>query len=962
MQKGFIETISAAEPSSSTTTSATTNEQERGSFAIDRGAIIPKRGDSESITLNSSTDDDYDCNEHCHDYANITRLLGSKRDRTKVELGPHTDQLSGLLLSTRDTNNSKKNQDHATGKSVVNYVICKQQQSTGHNNKTNKIQQNIQKVDLATASDYCHTTGENSRCNCSGRRRATLAGLVELFEQKVLIEEPELAKDSKPTVVASEARLPLKPESRAAAAATTISNLTVNKVNNHNKSNMRNIITPVKYQLSETDDGDEEDDEEVVDDEQEQESAWLTGNGSGLARAALHRVAIKGVPVLPQPESRKLTKTNWQPATDGRRYEQLTGAGQCQRATSKLDEQQSASSSNCLQSSMRKHCRALSSSSLAATRGPPIVKHQMSSSRRLLNQLARLRRLSEPNYRIKRPEKVEQVESLIDQLERATIEWEEDDQLLDRAERRDWPQQYHERYSQPSHQVSEQPKVDSQISIDFGRRDDVHSLEEDAIARSHSIFNIHQVSPEMDQHQQQPARVRYTAAGPWTSSLGRPNRRLQPPAFADRYHDDLAVRRLSSKSPTASHSRLGLVSDQTNEMQVNFSSAHQLSYLLCSNAYTPTIEGADWDAVDRQVRNDDLHYRNIKNKPDPYEPPFGIPRQPSLAGTHSSASHYLRYPTNNVSASPSPICTCSCACDRHQMLQHRQTTHKKNDYTPRKRADSRVSFLEHFPTSDRTRWYSGCNSADSGVVGGDTPLSMGERQSTSSRLTPNSPQNSAHFESKAQSGLTTDCCNQQQSDFEYVDTEEVDLNLELKKTDQDKFDDSTDKWSPCQSPALERYKAEIRATPVKRRPRINFENPRAKSPLLRTSKKPVVPAKKLSKSNGVVQVQCYQDTIESSSTMRNSTSEFECRLNFDDDNEEWEERPRARRILTTNLDSSDSSPNESSIDRYNYRGDKKVINTISNTMRVHTRRDDNEKPLFSIGEYKPLNKPNLKIL
>lgn len=976
MQKGSLaKTISAAEPSTNES-----GEQERAGGC----------GGFESILLSSSSSsptriewDNYD--ERSHDYANITCLPAVQRDRlTKVGVldsaAPATASLGrSLLLSTaRATNEqNKRDEDQTTGEFVVHHMTFDEQPiDASNNNDDNDTIQQTQEVDLATeAGDYCYTTGENTRCNCSGRRRATLTGLIELFEQKVRIEEPKSDAGSGANgagtrnlrVTKARNRLPLAPESKA--AATKISNQTVNKVNNHNISEMRNIITPVKYHSSETEDDDDDNHDEEDDDDGEHElddadQARLAGNSNsgttGLARAALHRVATKGVPVLPQPESRKLTDTNWQPPTDSRRYEQLKGGQHSSSHPSRA--------ASCSQRASRKELRKVTSNSLAATRGPPIVKHQVSSSRRLLDQLARLRKLREPNYRIKRPEKVERVESLIDQLERATVEWEEDDQLLDRAERRDWPHQYHERFSEPSahYPLEAAPELDSRIipDLDFGCRNDVDSLEEHAIARSHSILNMKQPSTQVGH--QSASQVRYVAAGPWSSSLGRPVQKSRTRAFADRYYDDLAVRRLSSKSPTLSHSRLSCLAPDPamSEVQIDFSSGHRMSYLLCSNAYTPTIEGADWDAVDRRVRNDDLHYRSVKIKPDPHEPPFGIPRQPSLAGTHSSASHYLRYRTNTA-ARASPNCTCSCACSQHQQVswKNRQAAHQNIEQAPQKR----VSILERASaTGDRNR-YSGCASVDSGIVReGGTPSSMGERQSTLTRLTPNSPQNLVHSP-KTPPRQHDSPVSQQQPDFEYLDTEEVDLDLEFKRAEQDEIEDSRIRWPPCESPALERHKAEIRLTSTRSRPKIRIENPRAKSPLLRAPGKPTAsPAPNEWHSpteKGVVQVQCYRDTIPKPSTLRKPISELECHHNFHDDSEEEpEEEPPIRRIVTTNLDSSDSSPNESSIERYNYRGANTTTGVGSNKPENDLRRNDSEKPLFSIGEYKPLNKPNLKIL
>lgn len=941
MPKGFVEAVATAELSP-----RPADEKDRGLLVAD--GSVAERDDVESIIIGSSDGSDSRNSraaeqshyEQCHDYASITCLPAAKRDGTKViDTSTTTTTARGsLLINTSGCVENKG--DEVTGEPVANHVTYEKQ--SGNDNEHQETEQ----VDLATEEDYCYTTGENTRCNCSGRRRATLAGLIELFEQKVHVEDPSSNCCSRAGEAAT--RLPLVSKSRTK----TISNLNVNRTtNNNNKSEqMRNIITPVKYQLSETDETDEE--EEEGESEQEtanltrQSSTRLAGNSSRDNRsteAASHHVAIKGVPVLPQ--SRKLTATNWQPATDGRQYDRP-------RSGQKTREQQSVAEDYLQTPSKRiAGTRKISSGFLAATRGPSIVKHQASSSRRLLSQLARLRRLDEPNYRVKRPEKVAQVESLIDQLERATVEWEEDDYLFDRAERRDRSQQHQQLFPETPNERAETIHV-----IDFGCRNDVNPLEENAIARSHSMLSMKQQSLHMDQ-QLHDNQVRYRAAGSWSSSLGRPAQASRHGVLSNRYYDDLAVRKLSSNSPSVRQSRLSLTPDAQTEMQVNFSSGHQMSYLLCSNAYTPAIDDADWDILDRRVRLDDLHYRNIKNKPDPHEPPFGIPRQPALAGTHSSASHYLRRQMNEPTASPSPTCRCSCSCAQHQPQQHQQVAYRNNLQAAQKRADSRVSFVDRTSISDNH----GYASNDSGVAGGGTPVSLGERQSTLYRATPSSPLDVARS-TKTRSTQENLVKQHQRSDFEYADTEEVDLDLNLDETGQVGLEELKSQWSPCESPALERYMAQIRATPVKRRPMINIENPRSKSPLLRAAKRIVTPSTSTERptSQDIIQVQCYGDTNRNCSPPTRQISELECHYNFNDDDDELEQ-PKARKIVTTNLDSGDSSPNESSIERYNYRGQNRTIRSGLPDERSNTEKNI-KKPLFSIGEYKPLNRPNLKVL
>lgn len=578
-------------------------------------------------------------------------------------------------------------------------------------------------------------------------------------------------------------------------------------------SMVRNIITPVDYQPAESGKEDGELSEDSLDYQHERPR-----------QRSLHR---------------KLTDPNWQPATDWRKYEHLT----------------SASSPNC-PSVVGSESRARPVQR-APISGPPIVKHQKSCSRNLLNQLARLRKLDKPLYRIRRPEKVAQVESLIEQLERVATEWQEDERLLDRADLRDWPAQF----SESSRRASERD-LSSEQEPNETNSDGLYRLsepmEDEAIERSHLRLAFRTL----------PARIH----------------RSNPLPFADRYLDDLAVRRLNGRLPSSSRCRQAL----------------QMSYLLCTSAYTSadqkTIEEPEIEELP-DPDQDDLHYRTrIKTKLDPPEPPFGIPRQPV---SHSSASHYLRQQTNLKPDSPS-----------------------------HKRSDSRVSFsLKAGPESPAGRV-----SADSGLAGGvGSPMSP----APSSALTKRTP------------------FTEQQVSDEDDAAIEIDLAGELE-TRSPLIADGKDGVSNRPSSALELHQAEYVATPTRRRPRIEVRNPRSKSPLLRVN--PSSPARSspnpINESKSRVQVRCYSDTWQRKS--RRPSEELEIRYEFstDDDDEDVPEVGDQPRVVRTTSPPADSSSNESSIERLQYRAGPKS-----------NQQFKSESPKFTIGEYKSLDRrSDLKIL
>lgn len=892
--------------------------------------------------------------------------------------------------------------------------------------------------------------GVNSRCNCSGRRRSTLSGLIELFEQKLQLEEPiSCSKDSPSEPLSARERLvsSKQRQRKQQQAVDDCSNRELGKYKQQKQSDrkMRDIITPVKYQATTSSNSSTESDstefEFVQKGQNTDERCNHDDHATDSPNKSLHHVAAKGVPVLPKPNVQKLTKTRWQPPTDGRQYEQRCPTpssylpphhskasslktrfnvneglevseytSDSSQSSQKEQQQQSQEQGRESVSSNFRRARVVAnrkqrvgggstSASLAATRGPQIVKHQPTSSRRLLNQLARIRRLNEPHYRVKRPEKVVEVEKLIERLEKATADWEEDEHLLDRAELRDWPPEYHKRFSNQKQEGEEEEEgeenqpsptnrlnedVQEQDSIeDFGCRLDVNPLEQDTITRSH-YYNMMTASYLNKQLQSTSANSTLT---------NRASRRSR--AFADRYLDDLAVRRLSCGKLSSS---FNTPSSSSSSVMQTFNQQPQMSYLLCSNAYTPSINTnifSAYETLDQRAKIDDLHFRYVKNRPESHEPPFGIPRQLTNAASHSSASHYLRRQENL--RRPEATTTCaSCVCGNNYRLvtngnnNNSNTNYNDNeefyDQINSKRSDSKVSF------NDKVDRAGGSTSVDSGVAA-SSPYSNGRQSSATSRLTPapsplaaDSSTNYRRFKAKSPRQETPI----EQYVYEDDVTQEVDLDEVLTKESyqqpsQPGFELEYDQ-SVCESPLLERYKAEIKATPIRRRPKINIENPRAKSPLLRIAPKEIRPSGKLTNSDNIsclteqqprVEIQCYSD--KQGRPSRKSTSELECKYDFqddedDEDNEDNDEKEdgeeekgedlvkkRASHIVNTNYETSDSSlVNETPSNIHlNYRGEESRTNVDTQSK---LQRQDKSGPSFSIGEYKPLNKPNLKIL
>lgn len=957
----------------------------------------------EKALLNSSERSNYA--KRCNDGSfSLERKEASNNDKTAEETFRVVE-----VRQKKDDFGEKFSAHHVIDKDCCRLIV----KSNSNNNKLENKQ-----------GDLFHLAGVSSRCSCSGRRRSTLTGLIELFEQKLQLQEPAGCrfKNSSKTLSALERLSQSNPfETRVNKKQRQI-NVCSNRVSRQNKqkqSRMRDIITPVRYEAATTTSNSCTDTDSIEFVEEEKSALERSHDDQQESRnKSLQHVAIKGAPRFPKPSVQKLTKTHWQPPTDGRKYEQrcrtpsshlqsprandysrlstmvatnqrntddriTNGVKSCeftsdssiqslsQRIVSLNDDHGGELTrevpKNDINNDSGKRVSRSISATLAAKRGRPIVKHQISSSRRLLNQLAKLRRLNEPLYRIKRPEKVEEVEKLIEKLERATQEWEEDENLLDRAESRDWPLEYHRRfsdYNQITEQAEEPSNVKSRDSTkqredieDFGCRLDVNPLEQDTIARSHHKYNMDTTTSLM-----RPGS--YSANSTLQNRASRRSR-----AFADRFMDDLAVRRLSSTKLSPHHS----------VSPVQISNQPQMSYLLCSNAYTPSIDTnlySAYETLDQRVRYDDLYYRNVKNKPESFEPPFGIPRQLTVAAGHSSASHYLRRQDNAKTPPPTTTTTtCACICNSNDN-NNIDDNYKEccEQQIANKRSDSKVSFND---IVDRA---SGSTSVDSGVAAG-SPYSLGRTSSATSRLTsvpsPLAPIDNS-LNGRAQHRETPI----KQYVYEDDVTQEVDLDEELVKGRYrlpSKSDiDLEQTQSICESPILERYKAEMRVTPIRRRPKISIENPRAKSPLLQiVANKEMKSPKQFTNNNNVeheqqpkVQIQCYDD--QQKRPVSRSMTELECIYDFQDEEDDdggEEEGEGVKKlvgkqpsyIINTNYETSDSSLiNETPSDGHlDYRGEQ------SRTTKLDTqpeKQQDKSGPSFSIGEYKPLNKPNLKIL
>lgn len=209
---------------------------------------------------------------------------------------------------------------------------------------------------------------------------------------------------------------------------------------------------------------------------------------------------------------------------------------------------------------------------------------------------------SEIVYKIKRREdELSELERLYESLN-----LEHDDELLDRAERRDLPIQFQINWSKydSRSQVNGDQGVFDQIANDkydcFNKRRSVGTMEALITLRSHS-----------------------------PSPRTPPYRRS---AIPDIVNDDYAFRKYLQYTRTLRPTR--------SDSNVNG------SYLLMSSAYTPTLKVdevfKDANVPNPDIEQDDLSYRKLKQADAanvlPPHPPFGIPN--CIVG-HSSPTDYL---------------------------------------------------------------------------------------------------------------------------------------------------------------------------------------------------------------------------------------------------------------------------------------------------------------------------------
>lgn len=756
------------------------------------------------------------------------------------------------------------------------------------------------------------------------------------------------------------------------------------------------------------------------DDDDDEELEWVrsendrNGNRNGTkktTKSLSERLRLKGVPVLPrtslksntnsdiktsnkfnnrsrrvrshrrlvnsnneefEPNIKQLTKLRWQPPTDGSQYLEgrfNRGYKKSSNANANCDDDDDDDDQNYknnkpeakTKTSFR--CPSGVSSTGIAQFGPSIVRYQPSNSRRRLDQLARIRRLKEPKYRMKRPEKAAKVEQIIEQLEKVNAQWEEDEQLLDRAERRDWPEKY---YSQYKNTTNDNKRLDSSIEqdkeflddINLGCREEMDSLEVAEVYKSHSRLS----------------RSSYIELSrPPTGFSSNSNYRARPSPFADRYADDLAYRRLNRTNVIANG-----IQKQTNHNP----EYPEQSYLLCSAApfgysasCSPSSDylvtqgpcSANSTLERRMIHNDDLYFRqNVKRKPDPPEPPFGIPRQPASASAHSTASHYLRRSDCDQVRQPNNNWNYNVKTENSPVSNRYSSTKIKS-------GESRVSF--HEGTNDNHKLgLIGRESVDSGVA-----IASNMNESPVARNS-NLDMANSHKQSSSVTPIETNSIN---IGFTDDAADELDLNEELGFYNDEESRSFIYKDEACESPIQETYRAEYMATPIKSRPSIMVENLRSKSPLLtKNTTTPISTMDKIKSQNKddspdtpKVMIQSYTDSMKRRRNQSNygaspATDSLECRLDFDDDEEDDDDEELVRGFVVVDQNLDDSSLNESSIERLNYRASSRASHydaddedqQLASITMMRPRKTGPDAPVFSIGAYRSMRKKGLKIL
>lgn len=706
--------------------------------------------------------------------------------------------------------------------------------------------------------------------------------------------------------------------------------------------------------------------------------------------------------------------------------------------------------------STSRQARNTTSTTLGADLGPQLVRHSSSSSRHKLRQLARLRRKQNLEYRVRRPKEIEKVERLINELEQVSDTWNEDERLLDRAARRDWPLLERARLSSELHRSDEENSdigslvTTATTTTDFGLRNRVHPIEMESIERAHANLRY----PNRSRRQLDSISL--------NGSVGSGARLSRRSLFADKYSDDLAVRRLRQTSSSPSPSQFGLPRDPLGRCN--------LSYLLCTPAYTPspinTIDGSIEIERERLLANpipidsDDLLWRRVRTPTndkahEEEDLPFGIPKRSQQQYRSSTAS----LPNDEV-----------------------QTKVDTKIDTNNQRSESRVSFAAEDELKSATPVESSsytsnelmktslhrCISADSGVV------APGAGTATATTTPPGDDGDFSQNNHRNESDVSVTDYFNEQTVREQI--RQLVIGPEETQTPKISRTNSFEYFRPsfrCESPTFERLRAQLSRTPSRQRPHIPIENPRSKSPLLRAPAPPIkerpedqTATKSIDDSSNrsstdprdeeeIVIVQSYTDSMKRrrkkekrkslkdhkqdgnieplttvttfSSTRTTKTlktiqkerlcgskDELECEYEFSDDTTESDNsniaadkvdrsNQEAANVryhpitLTDELDSGNTTttvdsedlrrngvvlqvPNKAEKDsRTGENSTKQMRNLLGLARSQNSDREDyvvptmkkisgatttniHSKPFFSIGEYRPLNKPNLKIL
>lgn len=698
------------------------------------------------------------------------------------------------------------------------------------------------------------------------------------------------------------------------------------------------------------------------------------------------------------------------------------------------------------------------STTLGADLGPQIVRHSSNSSKHRLRQLARLRRKQSLEYRVKRPKEVERVEGLIKELEQVSDTWNEDERLLERAARRDWPLLEQARLQQLTTENDYNSDIGSSATtptlaatrLDFGQRNKVHMIEMESIERAHAALAL--PGQGRDRRRRQVDSI--SLNGSLSSRSGLSRRSI----FADKYWDDLAVRRLRQCSSTPPPSQFGLPRDSLGRCS--------LSYLLCTPAYTPSAIDPMEDQIGLErerllhnpfpVDSDDLLWRRVRSpgraKMDEDEPPFGMPKR-SLQQYRSSGSIAVGRSQTEVGTKVEPS----------QRSESRVSFAAESEF---KSATPVESHTSHTSTSEPvSAQQQRCVSVDSGVEAPATGTATAATTPHGDEIFHDEENNHRNESDVSVTEFFDEKTVRDQMRELVIEPEEAHIPETGCPSSPGEFEFVDD----LVLPSPERLWTQVGLTPAKQRPHIPIENPRSKSPLLRAPKLVEAPPndQTVPMSAGgssdrsssdprdeeeIVIVQSYTDSMKKHrqkgkrnsmrecsqnglnepvatvktysstritktlKTMRKerlsgSKDELECEYEFSDDTDNdnntatevgglnraaaniryhpivlddkfdqasaaktanhisrsGEASDQAESGLQTSLGldstrwtrNSPSTPNRlQGVDEEVYA--VPTMKKISGTKSTSTMTTS--QPLFSIGEYKPLNKPNLKIL